>query len=119
LKIHHELHPSAGGTRPARAGRDGLLRTPEVDKLTSFLGGWKMASSSENRSVSGLPSDVISFGPFELSRRTCELRKYGSWIRLQPKPLELLYTLIESAGRGGDARGVEITPLARRHFRRF
>src|SRR5260370_31119567 len=57
-----------------------------------------MASSSETRFGSTPPLDVVQFGPFELNRRTGELRKQGVRIRLQPKPLQLLYTLIENPG---------------------
>src|SRR5258708_249249 len=57
-----------------------------------------MASSSETHSGSTPPLDVVQFGPFELNRRTGELRKQGVRIRLQPKPLQLLYTLIEKPG---------------------
>ena len=57
-----------------------------------------MASSSETHSGSTPPLDVVQFGPFELNRRTGELRKQGVRIRLQPKPLQLLYTLIENPG---------------------
>jgi DNA-binding winged helix-turn-helix (wHTH) protein len=57
-----------------------------------------MASSSETHSSSTPPLDVVQFGPFELNPRTGELRKQGVRIRLQPKPLQLLYTLIENPG---------------------
>src|SRR5262245_14444378 len=42
--------------------------------------------------------DVVQFGIFELSRRAGELRKQGTRIRLQPKPMHLLCALLEHPG---------------------
>src|SRR5437764_14698717 len=50
-----------------------------------------MASVSEMR-------PAIQFGPFELNPNTGELRKQGIRLRLQPKPLQILYTLLEKPG---------------------
>ena len=50
-----------------------------------------MASVSEMR-------PAILFGPFELNPNTGELRKQGIRLRLQPKPLQILYTLLEKPG---------------------
>jgi DNA-binding winged helix-turn-helix (wHTH) protein len=44
------------------------------------------------------PSLVIQFGPFELNRSTGELRKQGTRIRLQPKPMQILSALLEKPG---------------------
>jgi DNA-binding winged helix-turn-helix (wHTH) protein len=41
---------------------------------------------------------VLRFGPFELNLETRELRKQGIRIRLQPKPLAILRTLLENPG---------------------
>src|SRR5438552_4007524 len=43
-------------------------------------------------------SPVIQFGSFELNRNAGELRKQGIRIRLQPKPLQVLCTLLEKPG---------------------
>jgi DNA-binding winged helix-turn-helix (wHTH) protein len=44
------------------------------------------------------PSSIIQFGAFELNRGTGELRKQGTRIRLQPKPMQILCTLLERPG---------------------
>src|SRR5215510_3374589 len=44
------------------------------------------------------PSDVVQFGIFELNRRAGELRKHGTRIRLQPKPMQILCALLERPG---------------------
>jgi DNA-binding winged helix-turn-helix (wHTH) protein len=41
---------------------------------------------------------VLRFGPFEFNAATGELRKQGIRVRLQPKPLAILRTLVESPG---------------------
>jgi DNA-binding winged helix-turn-helix (wHTH) protein len=43
-------------------------------------------------------STVIQFGSFELNQGAGELRKHGTRIRLQPKPLLILCTLLENPG---------------------
>jgi DNA-binding winged helix-turn-helix (wHTH) protein len=43
-------------------------------------------------------SAVIEFGIFELNRRAGELRKHGTRIRLQPKPMQILHALLERPG---------------------
>ena len=57
-----------------------------------------MASSSEFQPASG-PSTVVQFGPFELDRSAGELRKQGTRIRLQPKPMQILCALLEKPAR--------------------
>src|SRR6516165_12625310 len=57
-----------------------------------------MSSSSEFQPVPG-PSAVVQFGPFELDRSSGELRKQGTRIRLQPKPMQLLCALVERSGQ--------------------
>src|SRR5713226_5120524 len=57
-----------------------------------------MALPSNMRPDTRRGTDVLQFGPFELNRRTGELRKQGTRIRLQPKPLQILYRLIETPG---------------------
>src|SRR5262252_9100090 len=47
-----------------------------------------MASSSEFQPAGS--SAVVEFGPFELDRGAGELRKQGTRIRLQPKPMQIL-----------------------------
>src|SRR6516162_1362948 len=42
--------------------------------------------------------DVVQFGIFELNRRAGELRKHGTRIRLQPKPMHILCALLERPG---------------------
>src|SRR5207249_2691075 len=44
------------------------------------------------------PPQVIRFGPYDLNPETGELWKQGIRIRLQPKPLRILCTLIEKPG---------------------
>src|SRR5215831_17241238 len=56
-----------------------------------------MASSPESQSETH-PSDVVQFGVFELNRRAGELRKHGTRIRLQPKPMQILCALLERPG---------------------
>src|SRR5215471_5586196 len=41
---------------------------------------------------------VVQFGSFELNRSSGELRKHGTRIRLQPKPLQILCALAERPG---------------------
>jgi TolB-like protein/tetratricopeptide (TPR) repeat protein len=48
-------------------------------------------------SVKLLPM-IVRFGPFELDRAAGELRKGGSRLRLQDKPLRVLEALVERAG---------------------
>src|SRR5690348_14669276 len=43
-------------------------------------------------------TSVVQFGAFELNRSTGELRKQGIRIRLQPKPMQILCTLLERPG---------------------
>src|SRR4030095_13235928 len=51
------------------------------------------------RSASGSHlSNVVQFGIFELNRRAGELRKHGTRIRLQPKPMQILCALLERPG---------------------
>jgi autotransporter passenger strand-loop-strand repeat protein len=52
-----------------------------------------MASSPEMQSPG-----VVQFGSFELNRKAGELRKQGTRIRLQPKPLQILCALLEKPG---------------------
>src|SRR5438552_8552641 len=56
-----------------------------------------MASSPEFQSDSRACA-VVQFGIFELNRRAGELRKHGTRIRLQPKPMHLLCALLERPG---------------------
>src|SRR5262249_56490372 len=56
-----------------------------------------MASSPESQ-FGTHPSDVVQFGIFELNRRAGELRKHGTRIRLQPKPMQILCALLERPG---------------------
>ena len=57
-----------------------------------------MASSPEFQPATG-SSAVVQFGPFELDRGAAELRKQGTRIRLQPKPMQILCALVERPGR--------------------
>jgi DNA-binding winged helix-turn-helix (wHTH) protein len=57
-----------------------------------------MASSPESQPATG-SSAVVQFGPFELERSAGELRKLGTRIRLQPKPMQLLCALLERPGQ--------------------
>src|SRR5262249_37504330 len=56
-----------------------------------------MASSPEFHSDTRA-SAVVQFGIFELNRKAGELRKHGTRIRLQPKPLQILCALLERPG---------------------
>ena len=40
----------------------------------------------------------VRFGPFEISSESCELRKLGIRIRLQPMPFRILTALVENPG---------------------
>ncbi|HEY3159056.1 MAG TPA: hypothetical protein VGJ78_08875, partial [Vicinamibacterales bacterium] len=51
-----------------------------------------------SRRASATAPRVARFGVFELDVRTGELRKHGSKIRLQGKPLQILQILIEKPG---------------------
>ena len=57
-----------------------------------------MASSPESQPATGSFA-VVQFGPFELDRSAGELRKQGTRIRLQPKPMQILCALVERPGR--------------------
>jgi DNA-binding winged helix-turn-helix (wHTH) protein len=57
-----------------------------------------MASSPESQPATG-SSAVVQFGPFELDRSEGELRKQGTRIRLQPKPMQILCALVERPGK--------------------
>ena len=57
-----------------------------------------MASSPEFPRVTST-SAVVQFGVFELDRSARELRKQGTRIRLQPKPMQILSALLEEPGR--------------------
>jgi len=56
-----------------------------------------MASSPEIQPATGR-NGVVQFGAFELNRSAGELRKQGSRIRLQPKPMRMLCALLERPG---------------------
>src|SRR6516162_9145240 len=56
-----------------------------------------MASLPEMQPPDRSPA-VVQFGSFELNRRAGELRKQGTRIRLQPKPLQILCALLEKPG---------------------
>src|SRR5579862_8612828 len=43
-------------------------------------------------------SKILSFGPFEVDLRACELRKHGIRIKLQEKPYQILVLLLERPG---------------------
>ena len=45
------------------------------------------------------PSPKVSFGPFEFEPLSGDLRKFGHWIRLQGKPLQILSILLERPGQ--------------------
>jgi DNA-binding winged helix-turn-helix (wHTH) protein len=57
---------------------------------SSIPGGFSMASSV-------FPAGY-RFGPFELDRRSCELRRNGRRVRMQEKPLRVLIALAERPG---------------------
>src|SRR6516165_1820630 len=67
-----------------------------LDKLNNTWG--EMASSPDLQPDTG-SSAVVQFGPFELDRSAAELRKQGTRIRLQPKPMQILCALVERPGR--------------------
>src|SRR5215472_4383589 len=52
-------------------------------------------SPSQPGSRSGVE---VQFGPFEISSESCELRKLGIRIRLQPMPFRILTALLENPG---------------------
>jgi DNA-binding winged helix-turn-helix (wHTH) protein len=61
-------------------------------------GDLPVASPSEPDSKSRSAPQLVQFGPFEVNLETGELRKQGIRIRLQPKPWQILRTLLESPG---------------------
>ncbi len=44
------------------------------------------------------PANLIRFGPYELNRRTAELRKHGTKLKLAGQPLQVLLMLLEQPG---------------------
>jgi DNA-binding winged helix-turn-helix (wHTH) protein len=56
-----------------------------------------MESSAEVR-PNARSSDIVQFGSFEFNRSAGELRKQGTRIRLQPKPMQILRALVERPG---------------------
>src|SRR5437870_13853440 len=93
-----------------------MLRGQECSNLINWPANWgKMASSSEFQSDSRAPA-VVQFGIFELNRRAGELRKHGTRIRLQPKPMHLLCALLERPGetvtRDELKAPLSVTPLS-------
>src|SRR5205814_8216520 len=67
------------------------------DRL-SAKGDFQVASPSESVPKSRCVPQLVQFGPFEVNLQTGELRKQGIRIRLQPKPWQVLRTLLESPG---------------------
>jgi len=45
-----------------------------------------------------IPASVVRFGAFEVNLQSRELRKYGTLMRLEEKPFQILEMLLESAG---------------------
>ncbi len=45
-----------------------------------------------------IPGSIVRFGPYEVSWKARELRKYGLKVKLQQKPLQILMLLLERAG---------------------
>ena len=43
-------------------------------------------------------SNTVRFGPFELDRRTAELRRKGTRIRLEGQPIQILFLLLDRPG---------------------
>jgi eukaryotic-like serine/threonine-protein kinase len=43
-------------------------------------------------------SNTVRFGPFELNRRTAELRRKGTRIRLEGQPIQILFLLLDRPG---------------------
>ena len=46
-----------------------------------------------------MPASLYKFGPFELDRQNFELCRDGKAIKIDRTPLELLFLLVENAGR--------------------
>src|SRR5205814_4378067 len=67
------------------------------DRL-SAKGDFQVASPSESVPKSRCVPQLVQFGPFEVNVQTGELRKQGIRIRLQPKPWQILRTLLENPG---------------------
>src|SRR2546422_5908713 len=67
------------------------------DRL-SAQGDFCVASPSEPDPAPRVAPQLVEFGPFEVNLQTGELRKHGIRIRLQPKPWQVLRTLLESPG---------------------
>ena len=54
--------------------------------------------ASPTRQVSPFAARTVRFGPFEFDGASGELRKQGIRIRLQPRPVAILRTLLEEPG---------------------
>src|SRR5215471_15726292 len=57
-----------------------------------------MASRPDSQPAMRSSPAVVQFGTFEFHRSLGELRKQGTRIRLQPKPMQILRALLEKPG---------------------
>lgn len=62
------------------------------------LSGARLRAMSEARSMPTSVGETLRFGVFEVDRKTGELRRNGSRVRLQDQPLQILLTLLERPG---------------------
>jgi Tol biopolymer transport system component/DNA-binding winged helix-turn-helix (wHTH) protein len=60
--------------------------------------GARLQAMSEARSMPPSIGETLRFGVFEIDRKTGELRRNGSRVRLQDQPLQILLTLLERPG---------------------
>src|SRR6266446_4102386 len=67
------------------------------DRL-SAKGDFRVAPPSDPDPKFRVAPRLVQFGPFEVNLQTGELRKQGIRIRLQPKPWQVLRTLLENPG---------------------
>src|SRR5437899_5281476 len=67
------------------------------DRL-SAKGDFRVASPPDPDPKPRVAPQLVQFGPFEVNLQTGELRKQGVRIRLQPKPWQVLRTLLENSG---------------------
>jgi len=58
----------------------------------------RLEAMSEARSIPTSVGETLRFGVFEVDRKTGELRRNGSRVRLQDQPLQILLTLLERPG---------------------
>ncbi len=57
-----------------------------------------MEEQKENAAALSVSADLVQFGPYQINRRTAEVRKHNMRIRLSGQPFEVLSLLLERPG---------------------